>query len=686
MDYESPECLYDLLPAVYRIRDAQQGYPLKAFLRLIAGQVKILKEDIDRLWDNFFIETCEDWVIPYIADLVGNNPLYDIEGLNRADVAKTIYYRRRKGTVPMLEELARNVTGWGCHAVEFFGLLDWTQNMNHIRSHTKGCPDVRNLNKMDLVDSPFDSVNHTADVRSMGHTEGWYNIRNIGFFLWRLQSYRLENVQACPAKGVNKKGCYHFSPLGNPAPLFHYPERETDESGLAGEIHVPGPIRPAAFHFDMKSYYGVDRSVSISGIKVENIICKNLEDWNRPPAGKVAVDVERGRIAFAKNEAPSAVNVSYCYGFSADIGGGQYERRNTMIDLQNAKWKKTVRQKPKEADEVTTINDALAAWMTAGKPNGIIYIADSGTYDESIRIDLADGKWLAIEAMNKQRPTLRIAGSSYIEVTGKHPKAGLTLSGLMIEGGLDLQGSLGKLRVIHSTLVPGLALDENGDPLHSGLPSIKAGTLNKGLDIEIHRSILGALRLTDDITRLTVKDSIIDAFNKVAIARVDSEDKAGPPTVIERTTVLGKALLKELILASEVIFTQELIAERTQKGCVRFSYVPVPDVSRTPHRFRCQPDLAIAEHAKEQGHALSSNEIALVAARLQPRFTSMHYGHPAYGQLSYHCPKEIKTGAEDGAEMGVFHCLKQAQREKNLHIRLEEYLPFGLKSGFIYVT
>ena len=75
MDYQTPDFLYNLLPAVYRIRDAEQGYPLKAFLRLIAGQVKIVKEDIDRLWDNIFIETCDDWIIPYIGDLVANNPL-----------------------------------------------------------------------------------------------------------------------------------------------------------------------------------------------------------------------------------------------------------------------------------------------------------------------------------------------------------------------------------------------------------------------------------------------------------------------------------------------------------------------------------------------------------------------------------------------------------------------------------
>ena len=54
--------LYDLLPAIYRIRDAEQGEPLKALLRIIAEQVNLVEDDILKLYENWFIETCEDWV------------------------------------------------------------------------------------------------------------------------------------------------------------------------------------------------------------------------------------------------------------------------------------------------------------------------------------------------------------------------------------------------------------------------------------------------------------------------------------------------------------------------------------------------------------------------------------------------------------------------------------------------
>jgi len=698
MDYKSPDCLYNLLPAVYRIRDAEQGHPLRAFLRLIDSQVDIVKEDIDRLWDNFFIETCEDWVVPYIGDLVANNLLHDVVRNNRADVAKTIYYRRRKGTLPMLEELARDITGWGCRAVEFFELLGWTQNMNHIRYHSKECPDVRDLSTMDLVNTAFDSVSHTVDVRAVDQIEGWYNIKNIGFFLWRLRSYPLENGVARALSGPGDHR-YHFSSLGNPIPLFHHPLRQGDDAGLAREIHVPAPIRPTAFYNDLESfatgltpattYYGVGKSLLIikDGTEVPStdIICKNLKNWAPVPPGKVGVDVVRGRLAFATGEGPeSEVVVSYHYGFSADIGGGQYERRQTLINPENADWEITVRHTPTSPAEVATITDALVEWNAQSKPKGIIHIADNWTYVEPLQIEPADDRWLVIEADNNRRPTLRITGSGNIEIIGNHPDAAIVLSGLLIEGGIDIQDSLGDLKIKHCTLVPGLALDENGNPVHPNSPGIRAADTNTSLEIEVDSGIVGLLRLPKEMTRLTLRNSILDGLDTPAIARITTDDEAGPPTVLERTTVFGEVFVKELILANEVIFNGEVLAEKTQVGCVRFSYISLN--SRTPRRFRCQPDLALSALAKKLGRDLLPNETAYVLARVKPGFTSVHYGHPAYCQLSYHCPEEIKTGAEDGSEMGVFRHLRQPQRKANLRIRLEEYLPFGLKPGFISVT
>jgi hypothetical protein len=72
--------------------------------------------------------------------------------------------------------------------------------------------------------------------------------------------------------------------------------------------------------------------------------------------------------------------------------------------------------------------------------------------------------------------------------------------------------------------------------------------------------------------------------------------------------------------------------------------------------------------------------------RVRPQFTSVRYGHPGYAQLDESCAEEIKRGADDEAEMGVFHDLFQPQREANLRTRLDEYTPAGMEVGLFFAT
>ena len=72
--------------------------------------------------------------------------------------------------------------------------------------------------------------------------------------------------------------------------------------------------------------------------------------------------------------------------------------------------------------------------------------------------------------------------------------------------------------------------------------------------------------------------------------------------------------------------------------------------------------------------------------RIQPQFTSVRYGEPAYAQLDENCADEIKRGADDESEMGVFHDLFQPQREANLRTRLAEYTPAGMEVGLFFAT
>ena len=59
--------LYGLLPAIYRLRDADQDEPLRALLAALAEEFAALEENIEQLYDDQFIETCADGSRPISA-------------------------------------------------------------------------------------------------------------------------------------------------------------------------------------------------------------------------------------------------------------------------------------------------------------------------------------------------------------------------------------------------------------------------------------------------------------------------------------------------------------------------------------------------------------------------------------------------------------------------------------------
>jgi hypothetical protein len=347
------------------------------------------------------------------------------------------------------------------------------------------------------------------------------------------------------------------------------------------------------------------------------------------------------------------------------------------------------------APDFPTLDAALAEWALQGRPNAVITLLDNRSYAWTSPLSLADDGFLVIQADDGKRPHLRPAGGE-LRVTGDHPGSELTLSGLLVEGAVHLGGETQRLRLLHTTLVPGRSLNEDGSAATT-LPSVtvegavaSGDRINAAFRLQTAFSITGPLRLPGHADSLVLLDSIVDGLGGTAVAAPGTDDQPGPPGTLERATILGRSFFRQLPMASEVIFTQPVEAARRQGGCVRFSFVP--DHSDTPRRYRCQPDLEIATRIEraERARPLSpSGRAALIAqvrARLVPSLTSIRYGDPGYAQLRLGCPIEIRTGAEDGSEMGVFCHLKQPQRETNLRIRLEEYLPFGLDPGVIDVT
>ena len=688
MSNYSGDRLYQLLPAVYRQRDADQGYPLRDLIEIVAGQAGVVERDILQLYENWFIETCEPWVVPYIGDLIG------VRGTNgvtsrRAEVANTLGYRRAKGTAAVLEQLARDVTGWPARVVEFFERLETTQYLNHVRLHNLRTPDLRRTNELELLGGPFETANHTAEVRRIAVERGRYNIPNVGLFLFRLQAYPLEVVMPhmedqAPNSVTDKT--FTFNVLGMDEPLFHRPEAEASAFHIAEEINVPVPIRRRAMYAALKPFHGPSPQPAVESfahgnslaiypawdpalkpaaqvaLKPDEIQVCNLKNWsNLPQSGlRVAVDPVLGRLAFPDAKDPSKVRVTYHYGFSDDVGGGFYEREASFTRIKNEPH---ITVGEREAD-FESIQEALDDWN--GQGSTVIEILDSRTYEEqnlTIPSIPAQAR-LEIRARNEQRPTLLLDAD--LAVAGGE-ESRFELNGLLIAGkSLSIGDEIDRVRIQHTTLAPG-----------RGIPVL---IVQPGeAEVTIERSILGAIRTAAE-TRVEIRDSIVDAVDATgddvvsAYAGLAGTAPGGPLTV-SRCTVIGPVRAGQLDLAENSLFLHLVTVERRQQGCVRFSHVPLG--SRTPRRHRCQP--AVPE-------GVSALEAQRLAALLSPRFTSLRYGHPGYCQLTIDTPRQIRRGAEDESEMGVFSSLRQPQREDGLRLRFEEYLRVGLEAGIFFVT
>jgi hypothetical protein len=739
--------LFDLMPALYRLRDAQLAQsqalltkgeqaqlqalqaltppltpvqqqqldvllakaargPLQSLLMLVEEQLAVVAEDLDQLYDDQFIETCAPWVIPYIGDLIGYQSVKGVApavASPRAEVAHTISFRRRKGTVLVLEQLARDVTGWGAHAVEMFKVLADTQYMNHIRPYNHYAPDLRRWQAGEYMNTGFDRTAYKVDVRRIAVERGRYNIQNIGIFLWSLKAYSLTMSPATPVAGNPQ--CFRFSSVGRDMPLFNHPiSQGADITAPAEPMNVPDCLSRHVLCEDIQNilsglpavYYGVGNSLAlyVDGALASNIRVCDLAgvdgSWTNLPAtgDPASIDPRLGRIALPPPAVGTShqVQASFYYGFNADMGGGEYPRSGSFT----ASPEQPLVRVP---GDYATIHQALG--VLGG--DGVVEITDSAIYGEpsGLSISAKASGHIELRAADGCRPTVILGGE--ISITGgaessldlnglvigyAPPSSGATVPPALLHVPNNSANQLSHLGLTHCTLVPGWALTPAGDPqpAYLGLPTVLAES--SGVQIVVQKSIVGGLWVNVESTA-NVSDSIVDATDMAAVAYVATINTAtnrpqpGGALTLTGSTVVGKVYSSLLTLVSDSIVWAELSAAdeaatpplwnaplwatRKQEGCVRFSYLPAGSI--VPRQFKCV----------EQGQGSP-----------QPLFYSLRYGDPAYGKLWPLTDDAIRRGADDGGEMGAFHFVLAPLRETDLRVRMQEYLPVGLEFGVFY--
>jgi hypothetical protein len=471
--------LWALLPAVYRTLDTDQfaaSGPLREMVNRIGATAAALRRSADRLWEDQSIETCDDWVIPYIGDLLDTRLILGLDARGqRLDVANTIDYRLRKGTLGVLEQIASDISGWDAKAVEFFrrlgrtrhgldppigpvaaansplGQLQRAEGLVGVLTRTGigGFADLRNVQGAGKSRTAFDEFFHTADMRRGLGLFGWQNIPHLGVFVWRLLS-----LQVGPVTPVAVKGCpgwYTFDPTGRDIPLFA-PSRTAVAFGdgwvspVEGEL--PGPISQVLLDADIARQ---DQGLSLypKAMRIDERLSLSPPD-DEPlsptlPLKKSALQLrpERGRFAYFTSPPAPDLLATYHYGFPSQIGAGPYDRRGQAVAVPT----------PDPPLKLTGGGNVLTSNAPAA---GTVTLTDSLTYAGAA--DLVVTGQLTLRADNHQRPLVRLNPGAPWKITGATPDARLTLDGLFVSGNdIVLEGQFAAVTLSCCTLDPGSA-------------------------------------------------------------------------------------------------------------------------------------------------------------------------------------------------------------------------------------
>ncbi len=719
--------LLALLPVHHVARDVGPDGstgPLTALLTAVARELDVLETDVQRLHDAAFVETCEEWLLPYVADLVGLAEVPPDLGTTvsrRALVANTVAYRRRKGTLAVIEQVTRDVTGWSTSAVEYHPLLVATTHVNHVRLDRPAVASLRGDGvELGMVASPtsarraMDPLAHTVEVRRIATRRGRYGIRSIGVFGFPTQVAAIGAPGPTGAPSVDPPlgseggwsrtraslGWHHVDPLARAVPLFAPPVVEPSLEYLAGEENLAVPLRPRrllellaaarAGALDPTALpIGVRIGASGRDLPPERIRVCGLEDLAPGPQPQVMVDVVHGRLRAFHNAAqhyvPAVVFVRCALGSAADVGAGPWDRAERLEALlETDTWTPPVAVAGADGPEdlqvevassgpvgaqvdiVAGVGVVAAAWAapdgTAVGATATVSVADSDRYSGDVVVAVPTGTRLVVVAAGWPARVLP-DGDIQAPVAGSYTPEGLRPHVL---GSVLVTGAPGASVVLDGLLIEGDVIVEAGD-----LGSLTLAHCTVTGSVVFRAGVAGS----NAAASLRVVRSVVGAIRAgdtlpavtVAESVLDPQDlDPGTPALatpgahasIEGSTVRGVVSVRSLDATSCLLDGVVHVAHR-QVGCVRFSYV-APG-SRTPRRHRCVPR---DDHPSPR-----------------PVYVSTDPASPAYLVLAASCSPAIRTGGERESEMGLHHHLFRPLRTRAAERQLASYVPVGSQLG-----
>jgi hypothetical protein len=676
-----------LPPALHEAPGLPDTGVLDALLDAVDEQRTLLARDIDQLLDDFFVESCSEWALPYIGRLLGLPA--DAE---RLEVAFAVALRRRKGTPAALEDFAEVVTGWTARAVEGWQVTAWAQRLAHPAPPRPAFVDLKVGTRFRLG-TTFERVRRTVSPSQRWSPDA------ATVVVWPWSVRELRNSEALSV-GTRR---YALHPFGAEAPLYLRPRPRrlasdalpaSAQTRTGNELDAPVRARyrviqalaerPGDLTYGVRWTLGSSHPLATPSdparpaplIKVE--VANGAVPWSAvrfgslppgaanpaPASSEIIVDVDRGLVELgASFSSTGRVRATWHRPVAGSLGALTADavtepsaRVVINVDTANAAPTSPL------ATEVPTLADAFKnAEAICAQRN--LQASDSVPErpDVEIRLMTSDRLQGLTRSFQPRLPRWRVvapglttptvAGDLDLNMTG----ACLTLEGFYLAGDLKVGKDCAAVQLAGVTM----------NPPDDKVISLAPGSW--GTELRARKSILGAIRADLAAVPVTLEDSIVDArgarlrvcgdpdpgnANAVAIRRRDRFD----PGLRARGVTFAGRVQAEWIDATDCIFVDGLDVVQHQEGCLRHCYLG-PDAtssSSLPPAYRCGPFPA-------------------------PAFSSIGFESAGYHALALDRDQALLSAASDGGEVGAYHHARRGPRIRRLRQRVHEFVPLGLR-------
>lgn len=742
------EKIWEMIPNYYRHEDGIADSPdvLRSIVSVVAEEVARVRRSHDQLWQDQSIEHSQDWVVPYIGDLLATRLLSALNSRGRRiDVAKTIYYRRRKGTLGVLEELISDIAGWEGRVVESFQRLARTRHGldpalpgdssgtahgydankligNITATPQGGTADIRVTQGQDLVGGAFDEYFYTPDFRQHRGQLGRYNIPKLAFHIYRLKAFPL--LDSTPFKLDNRR--YAFDPSGREVPLFSARQRAADwhDWQPAKLWELPAPIscrllNQARYVISNRLLNELEDSLGVSTAATDAL--GELRQQVHPSEARLTQMI--GLLNQAELETPAVSQFILKSALVEDCGKQQLIP-NSVAVYQNGSL----------IEPQVTAAANLENWPVADPGKRLLIDPERGlmqffgSIPNKLSCDYHYGIPLGIGAGTHDRshvetidPTTVIAVGAPVNAAKLHVDGATQIIDSKTHAFGGNKNQITDMSVLSANAQrPYLVLSRNWvlRPSNAGDAKLYLDGLWFGCR-GVARNII--LRGTGDFEEVIIEHCSLDPGGSRAIngdiiqpvsliVECKVEKLTIRHSVIGRVEVRGPGFIEEIEVLDSIVDVANHSKLTGQPQPYAEQAINAPDATLNLNRSTVFGVISVNRLWASNTMLLGSPSItdtqtgcfrfsaAPPGARLpkpyeshsivdrNTLFISTLFGHPNYAQLSETASLTLRLGGDNGADIGVFNDLVTPIKQNSLATKLDEYMPFGLVPLYIYET